>query len=82
MTNPLPLSAANVPNDLLGPGARTSVAAHTCLLEGPAFDADGTLYFSDVIGNRMYRMTPGGASRSFAKTAGAPMATRSMPKAA
>ena len=37
-----------------------TVAARTCLLEGPAFDADGNLYFSDIIGNRIYRMTPDG----------------------
>src|SRR6476620_658417 len=30
-------------------------------MEGPAFDADDNLFFSDVYGNRVYRMTPGGS---------------------
>jgi gluconolactonase len=64
------LSTAGLPADLLAPGARTTVAARTCLLEGPAFDADGTLYFSDIIGNRMYRMAPDGSLSIFREDSG------------
>ena len=47
---------------LLAPGATTTIAARTCLLEGPAVDAQGNLFFSDIVGNRIYRMTPDGSS--------------------
>jgi gluconolactonase len=70
MTTPPPLSAAKLPVDLLAPQARTTVAVRTCLLEGPAFDSDGTLYFSDIIGNRIYRMAPDGALSIFREDSG------------
>jgi gluconolactonase len=63
-------ATASLPVDLIATEARTTVAARTCLLEGPAFDADGTLYFSDIIGNRMYRMAPGGALSVFREDSG------------
>ncbi len=47
------------PAALLAPQGATTIAARTCLLEGPAFDADGNLFFSDIFGNRIYRLTPG-----------------------
>jgi gluconolactonase len=50
------LAQAPLPRDLLAPDAVTTVAARTCLLEGPAFDGDGNLFFSDIVGNRIYRM--------------------------
>jgi gluconolactonase len=68
-TQPL-IYAQAVPLDLLAPEARTTVAARTCLLEGPAFDAGGTLYFSDIIGNRIYRMAPDGALSIFREDSG------------
>lgn len=37
------------------PGVATSIA----FTEGPAVDADGTVYFSDIIGNRILRWRPG-----------------------
>jgi gluconolactonase len=43
------------------PAGGTSIAVRTCLPEGPAFDAEGILYFSDIIGNRIYRLDPDGA---------------------
>ena len=61
MTVQATLFDVGLPSHLLAPHARTTVAARTCLLEGPAFDSDGTLYFSDIIGNRIYRMSPDGA---------------------
>jgi gluconolactonase len=48
---------ASVPSNLLAPRASLSVAARTSFLEGPAVAADGQLYFSDLIGNRIYRLT-------------------------
>jgi gluconolactonase len=58
------------PAGLLAPDAATSVAARTCLLEGPAFDGDGNLFFSDIFGNRIYRMAPGGALSVFRADSG------------
>jgi gluconolactonase len=59
-----------LPHDLLAPGAITTIAARTCLLEGPAFDSDGNLFFSDIIGNQVYRMTPEGALSVFRADSG------------
>ena len=65
-----PFAAIGMPPDLIALEARTTVAARTCLLEGPAFDSDGSLYFSDIIGNRMYRMAPGGSLSVFREDSG------------
>jgi len=64
------LAQAPLPLDLLAPKAITTVAARTCLLEGPAFDGDGNLFFSDIIGNRVYRMAPDGALSIFRADSG------------
>lgn len=54
------LAHAPLPTSLLNAQASLTIAARTCLLEGPAFDGDGNLFFSDIIGNQIYRMTPDG----------------------
>ena len=64
------LSEVRPPAGLLAPGAATTVAARVALLEGPAFDGDGDLFFSDIFGNRIYRMTPGGAVSVFRADSG------------
>jgi gluconolactonase len=64
------LVATPLPADLLAPQAAITVAARTCLLEGPAFDSDGSLYFSDIIGNRIYRMSPDGVLSVFRADSG------------
>jgi gluconolactonase len=64
------LARAPLPADLLAPGAATTVAARTCLLEGPAFGGNGDLFFSDIIGNRIYLMTPDGALSIFRADSG------------
>jgi gluconolactonase len=48
----------------------TMVAARTCLLEGPAFDGNGNLFFSDIIGNRVYRMAVDGTLSTFRADSG------------
>ncbi len=70
MTTQPNLSAAGLPLDLLAPEARTTIATRTCLLEGPAFDAGGNLYFSDIVGNRIYCMTPDGSRSIFRDDSG------------
>ena len=58
------------PSGLLAPGAPMTVAARVALLEGPAFDARGHLYFSDIYANRIYRMAPGGPPSVFRADSG------------
>ena len=70
MTTQPNLDGAALPVDLLAPNARTTVATRTCLLEGPAFDSDGSLYFSDIIGNRIYRLAPDGSRTIFREDSG------------
>ena len=60
MPAPSNLAHAPLPTSLLAPQAALTIATRTCLLEGPAFDADDNLFFSDIIGNQVYRMTPDG----------------------
>jgi gluconolactonase len=59
-----------LPASLLAPQGATTIAARTCLLEGPAFDADDNLFFSDIFGNRIYRLTPDGALSVFRADSG------------
>ena len=58
------------PSELIAPGTAVMVAARTSFLEGPAVDASGDLYFSDMIGNRIYKMTPDGALSVFRADSG------------
>jgi gluconolactonase len=60
MTTPANLTRVPLPVDLLAPQAVVTIAARTCLLEGPAFDHSGSLFFSDIIGNCIYRMARDG----------------------
>ncbi len=55
---------------LLDPHGAMGIAARTCLLEGPAFDAEDNLFFSDIFGNRIYRLTPGGVLSVFRDDSG------------
>ena len=64
------LTSTPIPAGLLAPRDATSIAARTCLLEGPAFDAAGNLFFSDIAGNRIYHLTPGGALSVFRADSG------------
>lgn len=59
-----------LPSDLLAPRASLTVAARTSFLEGPAVDRNGQLYFSDLIGNRIYRLTPNGKLDVFREDSG------------
>jgi gluconolactonase len=70
MPDRIDLTHTPPPTELLAPGDATGIAVRTCLLEGPAFDARGVLYFSDIIGNRIYRLTPDGALSVFREDSG------------
>lgn len=70
MTDGTDLRRTPPPLDLLASGGATTIAARTCLLEGPAFDAADHLYFSDIFGNRIYRLTPDGVLSVFREDSG------------
>lgn len=45
-------------------------ATFVSFLEGPAVDADGTLYFSDIAANRIYKLSPDGNRSVFREPSG------------
>ncbi len=58
------------PAGLLAADSAVSVSARVAFLEGPAFDADGLLYFSDMFNNRILTMTPAGVVSVFRADSG------------
>jgi gluconolactonase len=70
MPDRIDLTRTPPPTDLLAPEGATGIAVRTALLEGPAFDAEGVLYFSDIIGNRIYKLAPDGALSVFREDSG------------
>src|SRR5262245_813838 len=58
------------PADLIKPGAGVAPAAVVAFLEGPAVDADGSVYFSDIAGNRILKKDPRGAVSVFRPDSG------------
>ena len=45
-----------LPAELVPADARVQAAAGVCFLEGPAVDAQGNVFFSDIAGNRILKM--------------------------
>ncbi|HWE38949.1 MAG TPA: SMP-30/gluconolactonase/LRE family protein [Isosphaeraceae bacterium] len=64
------LARLDPPAGLLAPGAAVTVAARTALLEGPAFDAAGNLFFSDIFNNHIYMFDPEGKLSVFREDSG------------
>jgi len=58
------------PTALLAPDAKLGVAAGICFLEGPAVDKDGSVYFSDIQGNRILKMDSAGVVTTFRADSG------------
>ena len=54
------LSRVPAPTGLVTPGTKATVAALVSFLEGPAVDAEGNLFFSEIAGNQILKMTPRG----------------------
>jgi gluconolactonase len=64
------LSKTPLPTSLLAPEARISLAAGVCFLEGPAVDAAGNVFFSDIQGNRILKMDAQGVVTTFRADSG------------
>src|SRR5262245_30886438 len=61
---------APLPAGLVPAGTRVTAAAVIAFTEGPAVDREGTVYFSDLQNNRLWRLTAGGALAVFREDAG------------
>jgi gluconolactonase len=68
--NPSDLGKIPLPAGLVGPKTTASAAAVICFLEGPAVDAKGTVFFSDIAGNRILKMTADGKVSVFRADSG------------
>ncbi len=60
----------DLPADLVPPGTKAKSAVSVCFLEGPAADAAGNLYFSDIAGNRILRRDSAGVVSVFRSDSG------------
>lgn len=59
-----------MPAGLLAPEAKVESLLYVSFLEGPAFDAAGSLYFSDIANNRILKMGAQGAVTTFRADSG------------
>jgi gluconolactonase len=64
------LSKAPLPSTLLSAEAKVTVAAGVCFLEGPAVDAAGNVFFSDIQGSRILKMDAKGTVTTFREDSG------------
>jgi gluconolactonase len=64
------LSRVPPPDALVGKDTAPASAAVVCFLEGPAVDASGNVFFSDIAGNRILKMDPKGALTTFRADSG------------
>jgi len=59
-----------LPEGLVPAQAEVSPAALVCFLEGPAVDAEGSVFFSDIAGNRILKRAPDGTVTVFRADSG------------
>src|SRR5262249_11500122 len=59
------LAKVPLPEELVAKETSAAPAAVVCFLEGPAVDADGNVFFSDIAGNRILKMNPKGVISVF-----------------
>src|SRR5881227_2867202 len=64
------LTKTPLPAALLASEAKVTVAAGICFLEGPAVDAAGNVFFSDIQGNRILKMDAAGIVTTFRDDSG------------
>ncbi len=60
----------DLPAGLVPAGAKARTAASICFLEGPAWHSSGDLYFSDISGNRILKLSPEGVVSVFRQDSG------------
>jgi gluconolactonase len=60
----------NLPAGLVAAGSKARTAANICFLEGPAWHPSGDLYFSDISGNRILKLSPDGSVSTFREDSG------------
>ena len=70
MRNSVTPRTAPLPEGLVPAEPRVSVAAWVAFTEGPAVDADGSVYFSDLENNRILKRTPEGEVSVFRADSG------------
>lgn len=59
-----------LPLGLISADAKAKTAASVCFLEGPAWHPSGTLYFSDIAGNRILKLSSDGQVSVFREDSG------------
>lgn len=64
------LMNVSLPTDLLALEAKVQVATGVCFLEGPAVDAGGNVFFSDIAGNRILKRDTNGLITTFRADSG------------
>jgi gluconolactonase len=67
---PMSPNQSSLPAGIVAPDARVDVAAFVSFLEGPASDAEGHVYFSDIKASRIMRMSPDGTLDVFREDSG------------
>lgn len=65
-----PQKAVPLPDGLVAPNTVAETAGTVCFLEGPAVDADGNVFFSDIAGNRIMKMNAKGEITVFRADSG------------
>ncbi len=64
------LSKTPLPEGLVAKDTVPASAAVVCFLEGPAVDAEGNVFFSDIAGNRILKRDPKGVITTFRSDSG------------
>jgi gluconolactonase len=64
------LRTTPLPTALLAPEAKVTAAAGICFLEGPAVDAAGIVFFSDIQGSRILKMDAAGTVTTIREDSG------------
>src|SRR5688572_25681970 len=64
------LKKVALPKGLVAADVKPGIAALVCFLEGPAVDAKGNIFFSDIAGNRILKMSGDGKVSVFREDSG------------
>jgi gluconolactonase len=68
--DPIEPAKAPLPAGFVAPEAKPTVAAGVCFLEGPAVDAEGSVFFSDIAGSRILKLATDGKVSVFREDSG------------